>query len=492
MSKSQSRILWTLVLLLGGGVSIAMTLPGSANVAQETKTPPVEKLLPANAVLYVGADGRDEHKKAFEKTAAYEAIHKSGLANVFGKVVNYAVGKFGSDAVGIDLFKKTYSTISGKGLSLAVSVKAGEAGPPKPWVILVLHEGAELEDGLGGIIKKFTKDELTWESRTVSGRKVTRAGIPVPEGAPFKPEIGWWKEGNHLVLAAGVDAVDSAVAVAAGKDPNITTSPLWKKYRAGKSEFTVSTVAWIDTGSLRKMFGGMPVPIPEREKPPTVNDFLKAAGLTNLNAIVTRSGYRGKATWSETRVEAPGAKNGLLALLNNKPMTIHDLPPLPKETASFYAASVDLSKSYSAITKVIREVAKLGPPGADAQVEGALDQLPDIIGFDPKKDLLDAFGNIVCVYDDAAQGPFGFGSGLLVQVKDEKKLRKMLNLGLKVASENAPPDQFRVLRTKKHGRELVTAENRGRCLPRLLRGDRRLVLPGSLPADRGDVPAATR
>ncbi|MFQ5730642.1 MAG: DUF1559 domain-containing protein [Planctomycetaceae bacterium] len=461
MSQTQSRMAWTLVLLLGAGVCVGFTYPFNANVAQDEKSKPVEKLLPANAVVYVGADGRDAHKEDFEKTAAYEAIYKSGLSKVFGKVVNYAFGKIGGDAGGLELFKKTYGTISGKGLSLVVSVKAGDAGPPKPWVILVLHEGADLEAGLGGIVRKFSKERLVWETRTVSGRMVTRANIPVPPGAPFKPEVGWWKEGGHLVIAGGVDAVDSAIAVATGRDANITTNPLWKKYRGGKTDFAVSTVAWIDTGSLRTMFGRMPVPSPGREKPSTVNDFLKAAGLANLNAIVSRSGYRGKATWSETRVEAPGPRTGLLSLLANKPMTVHELPPLPAHASNFYAASVDFSKSYTAILDVVRKIAKLGPPGAGDQVEGALDQLPAIIGFDPKTDLLDAFGNVMCVYDDAAQGPFGFGSGLLVQVKDAKKLRKMLNRGLEVAADKVPGGQFKVLRTKKHGRELVTAEIAG-------------------------------
>jgi len=458
MSRTQSRIAWSLMLLLAVGLGVGFTFPFGGNAAQEAKSPAPETLLPAQSVLYFGADGRDAHKAEFEKTAAYDAIYKSGLADVFGKAVNWGFAKFGQQTGvgGYELFKKTYSTINNKGLSLAVSVSA-DVGPPKPWAILVLHEAGDLEPQLGGMIKQVAGKKLTFETKTVSGRSVTRADIPAP-GAPFKLEVGWWKEGKHLVLVGGADAVASAIGVAAGKKANITTNPLWKKYR-GKSDFTLASVGWFDLGMLRKMFGKMPIPgLGTRETPKTANDVLSAAGLANMNAIVCRSGYRGKATWSDCVVEAPGEKTGLLSLLAGKPISLNDLPPLPAKTSNFYACSADFSKSYTAILGIIRNGAKLGPPGADAVAEGLLDQLPAIIGFDPKKDLLDHFGDVVCIYDDPNQGPFGMGVGIVVKVKNAKVLRRTLNDLLERAGTVAPRNQFHVWRKKSHGQEIVTVE----------------------------------
>jgi Protein of unknown function (DUF1559) len=458
MSRTQSRIAWSLVLLLAVGLGVGFTFPFGGNAAPEPKSPAPETLLPAASVLYFGADGRDAHKAEFERTAAYDAIYKSGLADVFGKAVDWGFARIGkqSGVGGYDLFKKTYSTINGKGLSLAVSVSA-DVGPPKPWAILVLHEAGDLEPQLGGMIKKVAGKKLRFETKTVSGRTVTRADIPAP-GAPFKLEIGWWKEGKHLVLVGGADAVTAAIDVAAGKKPNITTNPLWKKYH-GKSDFTVASVGWFDLGTLRKMFGKMPVPrLGTREAPKTVNDVLAVVGLANMNAVVCRSGYRGRASWSDCMLEAPGPKTGLLSLLAGKPISLNDLPPLPAKTSNFYACSSDFSKGYTAILDMVRKGSKLGPPGVDAVVDGVLDQLPAIIGFDPRKDLLDHFGDVVCIYDDPNQGPFGIGVGIVVKVKNAKGLRRTLNDLLERAGTVAPRDQFHVWRKKSHGQEIVTVE----------------------------------
>jgi len=462
MSPNQSRVAWSLVLLLAVGVCIAFSYPFSAPADEEVKSPPPQTLLPKDSILYVGTDGRDAHKAEFEKTAAYEAIYKSGLADVIGKIFNYAATKAGKETGigGFDLFKKTFGKINHKGLSFAITVSA-DVGPPKPWAILVLHEAGELEPDIARVIKNAAAEKLKFESKTVSGRKVTRAAIPA-EGAPFELEVGWWKEGKHLVLVAGADAVGSAVKVAAGKSPNITTNRLWKTYREGKADFTVSSVAWLDVATLRKMFGKMPVPeTGTPEKPATVNDILTALGVANLNAIVGRSGFRGKASWSETLVEAPGPRTGLLSLADNKPITLQDLPPMPVKTKHFFAGSVDLSKTYATILETVRKAAKLGPPGSDAKLEAALDQLPAILGFDPRKDLLDHLGNVVCAYDDPNQGLFGTGAAIVVKVKDGKALRRTLDDLLNRAVTSAPPGQFHVWRTNKHGHQIVTAEIAG-------------------------------
>lgn len=450
--KSIRLTMCGLLLATAGGVTI-YALTRTTNVVAEENSPAPETLLPADAVIYVGADGRDAHKTEIEKTAAYAAIYKSGLADVFAKLVGYGFEKSGAPAAAYKLFQQTFKTISGKGLSIAASVKT-DVGPPKPWAIIVLHEGGKLEPAFRDLINGMTKDSLKIETKTIGKRSINRAELPA-EGGPFKPELGWWKEGKHLVFVFGADAINSATAVADGKSPNITKNPLWAKYRKEKADFTVTTLSWFDLGKLRSMFGKMPVPGTRTpDNPATVNDLLKVVGLHNVGAIVSRSGIKGKATHSDSIIETQGEKTGLLSMISQKPITMQDLPPLPSKMSTLYAGNFDASKAYKAITDMIRQGAKLGPPGADAKVEGVLEQLPAIIGFDPTSELFDTLGNVLVAYDDPGQGPFGIGSAMLIKVKDEKKLQSTLDDALQRAGDAAGPE-FRIVRKKKHGRTLV-------------------------------------
>ena len=58
-------------------------------VAQRDNAKPVapEALLPGNAAIYVGYDGALQHAEAWQRTAAYEALYKSGLMDLFNKVI---------------------------------------------------------------------------------------------------------------------------------------------------------------------------------------------------------------------------------------------------------------------------------------------------------------------------------------------------------------------------------------------------------------------
>lgn len=439
-------------------------------------TPKVETLLPANAIAYAGWDGRDAHKKAFEKTAAYEALYQTGLIEVIHKAFASAGEQVPPDqAEALALLKTLYQKVSGKGLSLAVAITA-DVGPPKPQVIIVLHEGADLEGRIARAVKKAAGRELNFQDQRISGRAVTRTTLPA-RGAPFDLEFGWWAEGKHLVIAAGADVISEAIAVADGRRPNITTNPLWKKYRTGKDDFEVSSVAWFDMGGLRKMFGEMPIPAPGVQPGLTVNRVLKSLGLHNVGAIVCRCGYRDRALWSRTTLEAPGEKTGLIGLAAQQQIGFSDLPPLPSQTNGFYACSLDWSKSFADVKTMIRNVAKLGPPQAAGQVEAVLDQIPAIIGFDPGKDLFDAMGNVSCVYADPGQGPFGIGAGAAIRVKNAKTLRSTFDDILQRIAISAEEKDFKVRRVKKHGRELIILEiARGVANPTFVIDDDWLVI----------------
>ncbi|MDA1016221.1 MAG: hypothetical protein O3A00_17415, partial [Planctomycetota bacterium] len=449
MSSLRSRAISG--VLLASCVTLCFLSSGHAQ--PEANAPAPETLLP-HSVIYLGWDGNGLHRESFEKTAAYDALYRTGLIDVLKKGFDFALAQSGAAAQVGDI-KGHLSQILENGFSFGMSVPApGPGGPPIPYGTIVIHKGANLEEALSAFVKKAAEREIEFTTKTVEGRKVTSGMLP---GAPI--ELGWWNEGGHLVVAIGADAVNKSISVATNKTPNITTSPLWKKYN-GDAKFEVTTLSWLDFGTLRSQFGEIPIPIPDPDIDiVTPNKVLKKLGLDSLGAIVARSGYKGRAMWSETIMESPGEKKGLMAYADQKPITIDDLPPLPFETNGFFVCSVDWSKAFDTTVQMAKDVASLGPPDAAAQVEGVLAFLPQLLQFDPKKELLDSLGNVVCIYGDPRQTFLGIGVGLAISVKDPVMLRKTLDVVTGTVAETlADPNALSVRSTNKHGRKIVTFE----------------------------------
>ncbi len=146
----------------------------------------------------------------------------------------------------------------------------------------------------------------------------------------------------------------------------------------------------------------------------------------------------------------------MLSLLDQKAISLRDLPPLPENTTGFQATRFDHAAAWDTIIEVIRNGAAFGPPQAAAQVDAVLENLPQMIGFDPKTELIDTLGDVACVYADPDQGFLGTGMGIVVKVKDADKLRKTVGKLLAMADEQE--DDFRVIRTEKQGREVLLFE----------------------------------
>lgn len=445
-----------------GGAFVAAVIASvgwaySQQAAAPAKVAP-ESLLPAKSILFLTTDGGELHEEAWKKTAAYKAIVGSGLDQVGHKLlkalmVQAEMNGFGEEATH---FLRAFEHMQDHGLSFAITVDPPQGGPPSGYAIFVMHEGAEFADLFGEFVTDQIQGQLDFTDRDVEGRLVTSAVIPDSPGV----EVGWWTEGNHFVLIAGVDAVRSAVAVAAGKSPNITKNPLWEKYIAVERDFSVNGSGWIDLAAIRGMTAGIPLPIPTSDlsQPLTVGKVLELLGLHNLNAIVTQSGYKGEALWSETWIAAPVPRSGLLAIGNDEPVTLDDLPPLPYGLNSFTAGRLDGGKLYDQLLAIIRSGSRFVPdPDAEAQIDAILKEARTKLGFDIRDDLLSSIGGVACAWNDSRQGILGMGAGSAIQVKDPEQIAEIVEK-LKEVVERESEGKARLRSYTKHGREIMTLD----------------------------------
>lgn len=294
------------------------------------------------------------------------------------------------------------------------------------------------------------------------------AGASTARSFPTRPasKLPFWSEGPHLVMVGGLGAVDAAIAVADGDVPGIRSSETWKKYSklGGETEgFEATSFAWLDFAAVRERFGGIPLPLPgsSPENPKRVIDALEVLGLEQFNGIMGRSGYRGRAMWSETHIDAPSERRGLLALLNQEAFTFADLPPLPQNLTGLYASRFDCGAAYDILADVARDVeAFLDMGGPESQVERFLDMADRELGISIRDDLLASLGSLTCVYGDGNQGLLGFGGAVTVSVENPSRLRAALQNLLGTAQrelqrEGAP---FQVRSIERRGREVILME----------------------------------
>lgn len=446
MTRRQSMFAKALLLMLVG--SACCLVPG---IAQDAKSPAPEKLLPADAVLYVGWDGTAAHRAAWEKTAAYEAVVKSGLSDVIAKLTDFAEQQ--ANGAPVRQVVGGLESLLGSGFYLAVGAPNSGDGPPAPQATLVVPGAAAAIAQINALTAQIAAaGAAEIENEKVGPRAVTRLRMRELPGMEF----GWWAEGKHLVIAAGMGAVDTALNTAAGKSPTIETSAVWKKYRA-KADFDVALTAWIDLAAIRKIAGPIPVAPPSPgQAPTTVADILKALGLDRIGPAAMRLGFKGKSIWSETTIEAPSPRTGLLAF-DGKPISLAELPPLPEGTDGFYAARMNWTAAGQGLVKIGSELSqKLNGPNAPP-LEAMLNGIQQQIGVNLQKDLFDPLGDLMVFYGDPRQGVFGLGTGLALSVDDAKTLRPTLDKLLALLLQAAGPD-VRVGGTKKSGRTVQYLE----------------------------------
>ncbi|SFH71877.1 DUF1559 family PulG-like putative transporter [Planctomicrobium piriforme] len=440
MSNQHRRLFVVCGLVLG---ILAGAGWGYAQRGDAAKSP--AELLPAETVLYLRIDGAVGHEEAFEKTAAYQALYVSGLMDVVEDLVSH-LGEDEKAAGFVDAFRH----VMDHGFVAGVAIDPPEPGPLAGWGTIVVPEAGAGVDLLEQLLKSLEDERIDVQQTKVQGRKVKYVKIP---DAPV--DLGWWKEGNHLVIGFGMNGIASTIAVADGKRPNLTANALYERYSQIDAEFEVTQVSWFDFKALREMFGSIPIPIEGQKDPVEVNKILDVLGLQNLEHFAALAGYRDESLWGEMLIEAPGERTGLLSLLDQPTFKLDDLPAIPLHHLGLAVSSIDWGKSYETVLTVARAAAELGIPDSNEKLDEELNKIEMKLGF-KLPELLNSLGSLNCTYADSAQGNFGLGSVALVNVRDVPVLKACLENLLRVAQEELNEDAPNAMNFRQIDRETET------------------------------------
>jgi hypothetical protein len=431
--------LFAAVLGLGIGVASAVAFALSAS---EERAP--ESLLPGDSVVYFGWDGTNKHKAEWEKSACYESLDKTHLLRTLSE---FALSYIPADSpVPAASVRELLEGIGRRGMSVSVAFPKDHT---LPRVMLVLHQAASLESAFNAAIPKLAGEGSKFETQTIRGRRVTRGTFESSPGT----DLAWWADGGHLVIVFGEGTVDAALDVAEGKSPALPSTENWRKFREEPKDFQAIAAAWCDIAALRARYGDHVLQEKTDNEPKfTVGQLIALLGGERLGCLAMRSGLHDRALVSEITIEAPAPRTGIMALADQAPISLADLPPLPSTCSGFSVTSVNLSKAYDTILGMVRQVADAASNNGSAKIDEVMQHAPELLGFDPKTDLLDALGHVACLYQDASAGiPGGFGFGIALSVDKPDVLKKTLKIGFEKLQQ-VFPNGFTVAEEERSGR----------------------------------------
>lgn len=444
-------------LVLGlSGVILGMTFLSAAKPVQTDTVDPT-RLLPEKSVLLLQVDGTAKHLPGLKQTAAWKSLNDSGMqARIFDLIQTFVSASAPGAAEHAEMARQAMNDLVEKGISMSVSISP-DGQQFAPLAVLVLHDASDME---GMLLQLASQADEGFASqiaqRSQDGRQINHIS-PQPG-----IEIALWKEGQHLVFAAGINPVDRVLATLAGDEPNVSSHPLYTKLRTS-DKCTVNHLMWLETKSLLDQFGAMPFPQPPPGKQLSILDFCDMLGIAELEAFTFNGGYKGVATWANASIIAPGPRKKLLKLLDQRNITFGELPPMPANTDNFMAGAFDIKGAVDLVLETAEGVISFAGENEKAQFDQGFERFTQMIGGHPRDVFSAGLGDLFCIYNDPASLPIpvGFGPVLTASVADRQVAEASLRRLFELAKQLPEADNFSIRESEKNGQTFFSLQIQG-------------------------------
>jgi hypothetical protein len=388
-----------------------------------------ERLLPASTQVYVRWDGIEAHRASYQKTALGKMMQEDTgkfLAGVYQQIqtslgealtVPQLLGGIDPDKLktiqeDVSEAPKLMPLFARNGFIVGAEMSSFD--PPRVQLTLILPGAAEDPKPFLStmrLISLLDKPKgLDIKESKLGGRTVYHAKVE-------EAHLVWWVDGKDAVFVVGTDTPEVVVKRATAPTDRLADNAQFKKLQ-GFKEFETAARGFVDAPALVKL---------AKAHSKEVARVLDDLGLDGLQGIRFYLGFDVPADRGLIEIDMPGPRKGLLALANNKPFTLKDLPPLPVDVVSFSALRFNYGSVYDGGVKAAESIAGAVSPLGPAAVDGALKKADEALGVNIRQDLLGSLGDMFVFYNSPSDGPVNLGIVALAPVKDEKKLRQSID-----------------------------------------------------------------
>lgn len=422
-------------LLLAGWFIL---LPNIA-AAQTPATPP-ESFLAENSTLYFRFDGIEPHRAAFDRTVIGELMH--GELGAFMEYVGQVITQQMNKTVMAELPKAgivpahllqiqnayghlpqllDYCNRHG----FLVGVELIDLENYRTQLTLVFPHGGERKSK-HALFAFFNLIPSLAEMKVAETKVGTRTIYLVEGTAPVT--VAWWQEGEHVIATVGTEPPEHTLMRVDGKSKNLTSNPLFQSV-AKFDRYETMLRGFLDFEPGLKM---------AKTKFPPANRLIEQLGLDGLKDLTFWSGCEGRAQRSTMVLRTAKDRKGLLrAFTGASSLEFDRLPAIPPDATSVSAMDVDLAALADIILEAVQAVVREVAPDQADSIQQGVKQAEQMLGFDPRKDLLGSLGSQIVTYTTPSEGPFWLGSTCMIKVRDAKKLEATIEKLVAFASQAA-------------------------------------------------------
>ena len=233
---------------------------------------------------------------------------------------------------------------------------------------------------------------------------------------PGIPSLTWGLHRGYFLFGVGDTAIANSVQRTETPVPQWLTQvtrqlPVEKR----------STLAYVNLKAGLKL---LLASVPDPDVPRTI----KVSGLENLTHLATVSGFDGEETLTRSVLAISGKRTGFLAVTGNRQLERKDLQRIPADAVVAIALRLDAGES---VNKIVETLAQIEPRAAREFESGFQEISRELEGYDVRRELFPALGDLWTAHTTANNGSFVTGWVFSVRLKDrvaaERGLLKMMD-----------------------------------------------------------------
>lgn len=370
------------------------------------------RCMPTDTAVYIGwaqlvdeasSDLRTE-KQLLEAMAQWMHAQGDSSESALTSTLLDAIVPLETGSVGIGLFDITLSDEI-PDIQVALVVDAGQGSARLVEVVRELLAYAS------------DPEQIVW--RTVNGAKLQCAPLG---DSPLK--LLWGLCEGRFVLALGETAAGKVVDCIHGTTETLADVAELKMGRAKTKARTDARHFCLYADVARIMSRGkeivqqMNAPLP-----PIVDQVIDELGISSLKSKYAHYDEAGGQPRMMGFARVEGPRRGLLKLWDQRPLTDDDLKIIPQDAYWAEVANLDLTGLWAETMRIIGVLA----PDTLPEIDGALAQGEQVLGFSINEELLPAFGDTWALFDAPDHGGILLsGTVLVAEVKDTASLHRVL------------------------------------------------------------------
>ncbi len=402
-------------------VGLAPVAPAAGSAVDE-----LTKVLPDNVVYFVATGGGAAVEGDFQKSILGKLWNDPGTQNFVGSIEKELMTVLNKEAEDEEASKIIAMALGYAELvldrPLAIGVAGVEAEEGPPACVFAILDAGNRKSELAAALTKL--EEMIGEHEEITEIEVGSLKMHSFEDTDDVP-VYWGWVGSHLVFA--VNDAQGAAAKYVTKPRAAATDHLKKISNQGDLLAVYYDVRkiWNIVEAFAASEGG------EEDLAPVKVVFEKL-GLSNVGTVVARVGFSGSNLVSDSFVEAPAPRTGLLAAF--KPVSASTLGRVDARAVTASVFNCDIAGLFDTVMNAIKVAS---PDEGYPEIQEGLSEFESEAGFSIREGLLKSLGGPVVFYSLPAgqmiEAPMG-GAVVSLKLSDAALFEKtMKGIGAFVA-----------------------------------------------------------